>query len=282
MDAAPDSSAVAEYYNDARVSKFYELCWGGSDIHVGMYVTGKETVSAASAAMAQHLIQIAGIRAGDRVVDIACGFGGTLRALASIGCMVRGIDISRRCIERAHEAIIASGHDKVIDISEGDFHEIECESDAWDAVMCQEAIIHSKDRPRVFAEVFRVLCPGGVFAFSDILTSDGADIAMVEAAFARLGASAGATAKNYREMAQGAGFKIAHEELRLADIRNHYDKLAESLTALSTDIGSDELTNLSRSIGRWQASIAGGHITWGCFVARKPKPVSASNLEHRT
>jgi len=27
---------------------------------------------------------------------------------------------------------------------------------------------------------------------------------------------------------------------------------------------------IAQSIGRWQAALAGGHITWACFVARKP------------
>lgn len=73
-----DSEQAAAYYDDAAVSRFYEACWGGADIHIGRYVTGRETVAEASTAMTQYLIDQAGIHAGQRVLDIACGFGRAL------------------------------------------------------------------------------------------------------------------------------------------------------------------------------------------------------------
>ena len=38
-------AATAAYYDDAAISKFYEVCWGGSDIHIGLYASGDETVN---------------------------------------------------------------------------------------------------------------------------------------------------------------------------------------------------------------------------------------------
>ena len=177
-----DSEQAAAYYDDAAVSRFYEACWGGADIHIGRYVTGRESVAEASTAMTQYLIDRAGIHADQRVLDIACGFGGTLRTLARMGCKVRGIDISENCVDHARAAADEAGLGDNIDVAVGDFHGIDSAADSFDAVVCQEAIIHSPDRPKVFAEVFRVLKPGGVFAFSDILTGEDADAAMVAAA----------------------------------------------------------------------------------------------------
>ena len=51
-----DTEQAATYYNDAAVSEFYQQCWGGEDIHIGLYVTGNKTIGEASAAMTQHLI----------------------------------------------------------------------------------------------------------------------------------------------------------------------------------------------------------------------------------
>ncbi len=265
-----DSEKAAAYYDDAAISRFYETCWGGADIHIGHYATGDETVAEASAAMTRHLLGLAHLEAGHRVLDIACGFGGTLRMLAQLGCQVKGIDISQNCVDHARETIAAAGLDDKIDVAIGDFHRIDSEPGAWDAVVCQEAIIHSDDRPQVFAEVFRILRPGGVFAFSDILTGDGADITKVEAAFARLGASVGATIGSYQSMARDAGFEVSHVEERLGDIKTHYDKLAAQLEEPLAGIDADALTAISNSISRWQEALAGGHITWACFVATKP------------
>lgn len=260
------TDVAADYYNNAVVSNFYRRLWGGSDIHIGLYETGTETIENASAAMTRHLIERAGLRGGERVLDIACGFGGTLRILAKMGCKVAGIDISQTCVEAARKANLDAGLGGKITVTLGDFHQISGEAETWDAVICQESLIHSPDRPRVFAEVYRVLQPGGVFAFSDILTSHHADLEIVETAFARLRADAGATVGDYQSMARQAGFVIEPVEERPQDIVTHYDKLAEALIQLN----DPEFVNIKSSIGRWQDALAGGHITWACFVARKP------------
>ena len=71
-DKVFDSGQAAAYYDDAAVSRFYEACWGGADIHIGRYVTGRESVAEASTAMTQYLLERAGLGMSDRVLDIAC------------------------------------------------------------------------------------------------------------------------------------------------------------------------------------------------------------------
>jgi len=265
-----DPDQTEAYYDGAAISEFYQQCWGGEDIHIGLYSSGRESVGDASAAMTRYLIARAAISEGHQVLDIACGYGGTLRTLARKGCQVKGIDISDHCVERCRILNNAAGLDGRIDIASGDFHHIDSDPNSWDAVICQEAIIHSNDRPRVFAEVFRVLRPGGVFVFSDILTGEQADISMVEAAFARLGAKPGATISDYRAMAQSAGFTKIDAEERPADIKTHYNKLAAELSSPINGLSADAQAAIVNSISRWQAALAEGHITWASFVTRKP------------
>ena len=269
-----DPQEAAAYYDGEAISRFYQQCWGGEDIHIGRYPTGNESLADASADMTRHLLECAGVGEGQTILDIACGYGGTLRTLAQMGCKVKGIDISQTCVDYAQQANAEAGLDDRIEVAVGDFHNIDSDDDAWDAVVCQEAIIHSDNRPRVFAEVSRVLRPGGIFALSDIVTGENAEIPMVEAAFARLGASAGATSNDYQQLARGAGFDIVHAEERPGDIRTHYDKLAEMLVEPIAGLDDEAIAAISQSIGRWQDALAGGHISWACFVARKPAPAN--------
>ncbi|NNE53010.1 MAG: methyltransferase domain-containing protein [Sulfitobacter sp.] len=266
---APQSAA---YYDNDDTAAFYQLCWGGSDIHIGRYDTGAETVAEASAAMTRYLLSLTNLNRGDRVLDIACGYGGTLRELARIGCHPKGMDISRLCVEEARRANKEAGLGDTVPVEVGDFHDIPGPDAHWDACVCQESIIHSTKRPRVFAEVYRVLRPGGVFAFSDILSAEKADLALVDAAFVRLGVRGGATPADYRDMAQEAGFEIEHIEERPADIKRHYDKLALELASPPASLSDSAVARLSASIQSWQKALAAGHITWACFVARKPDP----------
>lgn len=261
---------AAAYYNEENVSKFYRLYWGGSDIHIGRYDTGNETIAEASVAMTRDLLDRAGVRSEDRVLDIACGYGGTLRMLAKLGCRAKGIDISQVCVDEASRANKEAGLADKIRVEIGDFHAIKSEAETWDAVICQESLIHSTDRPQVFSEVYRVLRKGGVFAFSDILTAEGADIGLVETAFARLGAKSGATSRDYQNMAIGVGFDILDVEERLKDIRIHYAKLANLLAKPGQGLDPKAAAQIAKNIAHWETAIAGGHITWAVFVARKP------------
>jgi len=243
---------------------------GGEAIHIGRYDRGDESVGDASAAMTDHLISLAGITAGQDVIDIACDVGGTVGKLAARGCTVTGIDISENEIAVARDRLgsdIASGR---VALEVEDFHKLDCPADRFDVAICQEPIIHSHDRVRVFGEIFRVLKPGGVFVYSDILTAAGADLSAVQMAFNRLRAAAGATPDDYQAMAEGAGFETLHREERPEDIRNHYQKLEARLDSLRGEVSAEFFESVSRSIVAWRRAEEAGHITSACFLSRKP------------
>jgi sarcosine/dimethylglycine N-methyltransferase len=260
---------VAAYYDGEIITRFYQELWGGADIHIGLYETGHETIAQASDAMTRRLLRLAGARSGQDALDIACGYGGTLRILAEIGCRVHGIDISSACLARTRRLNAEAGYGNDIDVAYGDFCDIAFPDRSMDLVVCQESIIHAVDRPKVFSEVYRVVRHGGTFAFSDIVSSKTAERATIAAAFSRLGEITGATAEHYRSMALAAGFEVEFMEERPSDIATHYDKLADQLQK-PTRRGDPAFDPIRESISNWQRALAAGDITWMCAIARKP------------
>jgi hypothetical protein len=71
-------------------------------------------------------------------------------------------------------------------------------------------------------------------------------------------------------MAKAAGFEITFAEERAHDIKIHYDKLAEALSKPIAGFDDKSVAAISANISNWQTALAGGHITWACFVAHKP------------
>ena len=70
----------------------------------------------------RELIDRAGITAGQRVVDLACGTGDLAVAAAARGARVVGLDLTPRMIELAREREAASAPDRRVEWLVGDMH----------------------------------------------------------------------------------------------------------------------------------------------------------------
>src|SRR4051812_20332193 len=52
---------------------------------------------------APHLVRFAGIRAGQKVLDVACGTGVVALTAARLGATVQGLDLTPELVQRAKE-----------------------------------------------------------------------------------------------------------------------------------------------------------------------------------
>jgi SAM-dependent methyltransferase len=113
---------------------------------------------------APHLVRFAGIRAGAKVLDVACGTGVVSLTAARTGAVVHGVDLTPELIQRAKE-------NAALMRLEASFQEADAEAlpfpDAtFDVVVSQFGHMFAPRPDVTTAEMLRVLKPGGTVAFS--------------------------------------------------------------------------------------------------------------------
>jgi ubiquinone/menaquinone biosynthesis C-methylase UbiE len=108
---------------------------------------------------------IEGIELGEELLEIGPGLGATTRVLAEMPRALTVLELDEGyCVKLAAEL----GH--AATIVRGDATELPFENDRFTAVLCFTMLHHIPDRDlqdRAFAEVARVLRPGGTFAGTD-------------------------------------------------------------------------------------------------------------------
>jgi SAM-dependent methyltransferase len=113
---------------------------------------------------AARLVKRAGVRSGQRVLDVACGTGVVSVTAARLGARVTGLDLTPELLERARENARIAGVE--IDWHEGDVEKLPFGDAAFDVVLSEFGHIFAP-RPEVaIAEMLRVLKPAGTIAFS--------------------------------------------------------------------------------------------------------------------
>lgn len=116
--------------------------------------------------LAEYLVGRAGLRRGDRVLDVACGTGVVARkALTRVRWdgTVTGLDLNATQLEIAREA--ARFLHPPIDYMEGDAQKLPFPDGSFDVVLCQHGVQFFPDRLAALREMRRVLAPGGRLSF---------------------------------------------------------------------------------------------------------------------
>jgi arsenite methyltransferase len=122
------------------------------------------------AGIANHFV-LGRIDRGATVVDLGCGAGTDLLIAAQmIGPEGRaiGIDMTASMLERARESAREMGLDNV-ELHEGLIESLPLEDESVDVVMSNGVIDLVPDKDAVFAEIDRVLRPGGLLQLADVV-----------------------------------------------------------------------------------------------------------------
>ena len=121
-----------------------------------------------------ELAERVGLSEGLHVLDVGSGLGGPSRLLAAaFGCRVTGLDITAAYCRAAATLAEWVRLDRLVDYRHGDALAMPFADAAFDVVWTQHAAMNIADKARLYAEVARVLKPGGRFALYDILQGAG-------------------------------------------------------------------------------------------------------------
>lgn len=124
-----------------------------------------------------EVARLAKIESADTVLDVGCGIGGPSRHLASeFGCRITGLDLTEEYCSVAAMLTEKTGLADRIDFRHGDALDMPFPDESFDVVWTQHVSMNIADRPGLYAEMRRVLKPGGRLAIYDVIAGGAGDI----------------------------------------------------------------------------------------------------------
>jgi sterol 24-C-methyltransferase len=171
------AAMINRYYD--LVTDFYEYGWSPS-----FHFAPRHKHESFDASLARYEMYVAhwlGLRPGLRALDVGCGVGGPMRTIARFsGAHITGINNSAYQITRAQRHNDEAGLSHLCELVHGDFMKIPLPDATFDAAYQIEATPHAPDRRGVYAEILRVLKPGGRFVGYEWCLTDGYDATNAE------------------------------------------------------------------------------------------------------
>lgn len=280
-------SPASQAYTETDVREFFDqtlktyLAFWDSEgvLHTGYFEESTdEDYQAAAARTTDVLAADAGIDRSSYVLDVGCGCGNLLIELASrIGCRGEGLDLSEERVNFARARLADLSQSDPLDVafSVGSATGMPYHSGTFSHVVSQDALFLVPDKPRSHAEMYRVLRPGGLLAFSDFLqpVKEISERARRHV-YDRVRWNDGYSFVGYQVALAEAGFEIVLARNLESHIKQTYRVLGKTARqraeSASDPAARDWMLAFAESCAEIQIAIDHGEFGWGMFVARKP------------
>jgi cyclopropane-fatty-acyl-phospholipid synthase len=158
-----DARAVRHHYDVSN--EFFELFLGPTMVYsCANWREGAKTLEEAQEEKLDTVARKLDLKAGERVLDVGCGWGGfPLWAAEKYGCEVVGITLSPPQAERARERAEAAGVADKVDVRVMDYRDIAATGEKFDAIASIGMVEHVgsgniDEYARILAAVLK---PGG-------------------------------------------------------------------------------------------------------------------------
>ncbi|KAH8688900.1 S-adenosyl-L-methionine-dependent methyltransferase [Phaeosphaeriaceae sp. PMI808] len=158
-------------------------------------------------------LAIASLREGETVIDLGSGAGfDVFLSAKKVGPKGRaiGVDMNKDMLARARDNHVKSGGAENVSFIEGQITSTPIEDGIADCIIsnCVINLVPEAEKPAVFAEMARLLKPGGRVAISDILARKPFPTELRESVAAYVGCVAGCSPKeDYERLLTENGFR---------------------------------------------------------------------------
>lgn len=242
------------------------------------FVWGKGFLSPGGPGEVRAMLQGESIR-DRRVLDIGCGVGGVdiLLAREHGAAEVVGIDVEERLVEEAQALVREEGLEACIRIELVEPGPLPFDSESFHVVFSKDAMVHIPDKQALYAEVLRVLKPGGRFVAADWLWSEGAETSPAVVAWLSKGplSFAFTTPREAEQTLREAGFaEAAVTDCRAALQASNRDEIrwldGPAMADLAALVGAETAQGRLTSARGRQTVLDSGDLIPSFLSGRKP------------
>lgn len=218
-------------------------------------LAGLDQLHAGSLPATEHLLECLDLRPGMTLLDVGSGVGGPARtAAAHHGCQVTGIDLSPDFVALARSLTERVGLTGQVTFDVGSATELSYDDGAFARAMLNHVGMNIPDKARVFAEVRRVLEPGGRFALYEQMRVGDGELTFPMPWADDEHSSFVESRTWYVEALQAAGFTVERDEDRTMAVAAGGPPSPGALTAADL-FGADFAERMRNNIGATMAGI---------------------------
>jgi MPBQ/MSBQ methyltransferase len=182
-----------------------------------------------------HLLDQLDLRAGMHVLDLGSGPGGASRfAAAQYGCQVTGVDITREYVDLAAALAWRMGLADRVDYRLADVVDLPFEAGSFDGAFMLHVGMNVADKPRLCAEVARVLASGASFALYDVMRIGPGEVEFPVPWAGSAAISFVEPPEHYRACLEAAGFQVVSTQERTEFALDFYREMRARMSAAGT------------------------------------------------
>ncbi len=208
----------------------------------------------------------------DSSLDLGCGNGTTAIWLSgNHNCHVTGVDLSGVRVQNAKDkmSVLDESDQAKLAFEKALATELPFEEGTFSHLWLQAVIYHVPDKEAALSEAYRVLEPGGIMVFDDLIKPQpNIGAAAKEFVYDRRLFDTPYSFETYQEALKEKGFKILEAHDLSSHLKNSYLRLAER-TPKADQEHAEHYESLSNAYQETAKAVDKQELGWGLFVCQK-------------